>query len=113
MEITLNDVMPYIVAWSCLALGLLSALCYRVWKLSRNSPKVETPEKFEEREILYSNYAVLLFSGILVYGAVFCVLVYIGAPFKQPRELFSLLLFFSISFIILMRKFQKIKYKSV
>ena len=109
MGITLNDVMPYIVAWSCLAFGLLFALCYRVWKLSRNSPKAEMPEKFKEREILYSNYVVLLFSGVLVYGAVLCVLVYIGAPFKQPRELFSLLLFFSITCIVLMRKFQKNK----
>lgn len=105
MEITLDDVIPYIAVWTCLAFFLLFALYYRVWKLYKTKPK--TSEDKKEQERLYHNYAVLLFSGSLVYAAVLCVLFYIGAPIKQTRALLLLLLFFSVNFIIFIKQFRK------
>lgn len=107
MEITLNDVLPFIWGWIGFAVVLFLTVYYRVWKLYKTKPK--TSEDKKERERLFGNYAVCLFSGILVFGAILCILVNIGAPIKQPKSLTLLLLSFSVYFILIIRNYRKHK----
>ncbi len=111
MEITLNDVLPFIWGWTGFAFALFLTLCYHAWKLIKAKPK--TSEAKKEQDKLAAKYAVYLFSGMLIYAAVLCILYYIGAPIKQTKSLILLLLFFAMYFILIVRNYRNAKHKSL